>query len=176
MESKQQLTIRLYCQIPHGSSAFNTVWPSNTHIFARSSLVSPVQTAISSNPAEYFRFKRACLLDLHPALFPLLAPECLLKEFTVASWPFRSWKLEWHELQTMGIFPFSHVPITYLTYVQMRRKWKQHLDNIVITQSLSLYMSSLWPTSHCISAKSPHPDNRLFVKSVVTLRHSATSV
>lgn len=27
---------RLLCQIPHGSSAFNTVWPSNTHVFARS--------------------------------------------------------------------------------------------------------------------------------------------
>lgn len=69
----QQLTIRLYCQIPHGSSAFSTVWPSNTHIFARSSLVSLVQTAQSLNPAEYFRFKRACLLYLHPLLFALLA-------------------------------------------------------------------------------------------------------
>lgn len=26
--------------------------------------------SISSNPAEYFRFKQACLLDLHPSLFP----------------------------------------------------------------------------------------------------------
>lgn len=31
---------RLLCQIPHRSSAFNTVWPSNTHVFARS-LKSP---------------------------------------------------------------------------------------------------------------------------------------
>lgn len=59
---------RLHCQIPHGSSAFRTVWPSNTHVFARSSRVSPAQTAISSDPAEYFRFKRACLPDLRPAL------------------------------------------------------------------------------------------------------------
>lgn len=59
---------RLHCQIPHGSSAFRTVWPSNTHVFASSSRVSPAQTAISPDPAEYFRFKRACLPDLGPAL------------------------------------------------------------------------------------------------------------
>jgi len=46
--------------------------------------VSKVQTAQSSNPAEYIRVKRACLPDLHPLLLPLLAPQCLLKEFTVA--------------------------------------------------------------------------------------------
>lgn len=122
---------RLHCQIPHGSSAFNTVWPSNTHIFARSSLVSLVQTAVSSKPAEYFRFKRACLLDPHPTLSSLLALECLLREFTVASWPIRGWKLEWHEVLAdvwpcastlMAVFSFIYIFLLHrLTHVQTEK-------------------------------------------------------
>lgn len=67
---------RLYCQIPHGSTAFSTVWPSNMRLFAWAHLVSLVpwvQTAISSKPAENFRLELALLALRLTPLFLLAA-------------------------------------------------------------------------------------------------------
>lgn len=126
---------RLHCQIPHGSSAFRTVWPSNTHVFASSSRVSPAQTAISPDPAEYFRFKRACLPDLRPAL-------CCLAVCSGSS----QWLLESRSdtkcSKTYGCllalrWSFSPFSRTHThAQKQTQRKGKLHLDDTVIRQPL----------------------------------------